>query len=181
MKHALPMAVAAAVATPAHADIIESTSSGFATQHSAVVMADRAEVWNELLHPERWWAHTWSNDTANLRLEATAGGCFCETIPAADGWPAGSVEHMRVVSIMPGSLLRMSGSLGPLQTEGLVGTLSVTLEDAPDGEGTRITWRYVTGGQAGFDLAQIAPVVDRVQGELLGGLVGRLGGALLEG
>ena len=180
MKYAIGLFAAAAIAQPAAADIVESSESGFATRHTALVEADRATVWNELLHPERWWSHTWSDDPANLRLEARAGGCFCETLPAVDGWPAGSVEHMRVVFVQPGSTLRMSGSLGPLQSEGLVGTLTVTLEEVEGGL-TRITWGYITGGQAHFDLAQIAPVVDRVQGEFLGGLVDAVGGAVEEG
>lgn len=178
----LTMAVAAvslAGPTPAMAEIIESENGGFASTHSVVVAADRAEVWRELVHPEYWWSHTWSDDSANLQLDARAGGCFCESLPSADGWPAGSVEHMRVLMVMPGSVLRMSGSLGPLQAEGLVGTLTVTLTE--EEAGTRINWDYISGGQARFPVADFGPVVDSVQAEFLGGLVGRLGGALDEG
>ena len=165
--------------TAAKAEIVASEEGGLATRHSAVVAADRAAVWEELLHPENWWSHTWSGNSANLRLDAFAGGCFCETLPAVDGWPAGSVEHMRVVFVQPGSMLRMAGALGPMQAEGLAGTLTVTLAD--EGEGTRITWEYVTGGHARFPLEEIAPVVDGVQAEFLGGLVARLGGGEIEG
>ncbi|MDE1468001.1 SRPBCC family protein [Aurantiacibacter sp. D1-12] len=178
----LGITVAAALACTAgsaSAEIVESHGDGFATRHTAVVEADRATVWQALLHPENWWSHTWSDSSANLRLDAFAGGCFCETLPANDGWPAGSVEHMRVVFVQPGSTLRMSGSLGPLQTEALAGTLSVSLAD--EGEGTRITWEYITGGQSRFPLDQIAPVVDSVQAEFLGGLVENLGGGSIEG
>lgn len=168
------LAIAVVGPTGAHAEVIESEHGGFASSHTVLVAADRAQVWRELVHPENWWSHTWSNNSANLRLDAHAGGCFCETIPATEGWPAGSVEHMRVITVMPGNTLRMSGSLGPLQAEGLTGTLTVTL--AEEGEGTRITWDYITGGQARFDPAALAPVVDGVQAEFLGGLVDRLGG-----
>ncbi len=166
------------IAVPVAAEIIESEHGGFASTHSAVVAADRAAVWEELVRPERWWSHTWSNDAANLQLDASAGGCFCETLPATDDWPAGSVEHMRVVMVMPGNTLRMSGSLGPLQAEGLVGTLTVTLTD--ESAGTRITWDYITGGQARFPVEQFGPVVDSVQAEFLGGLVSRMGGEVDE-
>ncbi len=161
-------------ANPAAAEVVESTSGGFATHDSAVVAADRQAVWEELVHPENWWSHTWSDDSANLSLDPVAGGCFCETIPAPGDWPNGSVEHMRVIMVMPGSTLRMSGSLGPLQAEGLAGTLTVTLEDAA--EGTRINWDYIVGGEARFPAAQFATVVDGVQSEFLDGLVQRLGG-----
>ena len=156
------------------AEVVDSTSGGFATHDSAIVAADRAQVWEALVHPEGWWSHTWSDDSANLSLDPVAGGCFCEAIPAQGDWPDGSVEHMRVIMVMPGSTLRMSGSLGPLQAEGLIGTLTVTLEDAA--EGTRISWDYVTGGQTRIPADQFAPVVDGVQSEFLNGLVQHLGG-----
>ncbi|WP_271078247.1 SRPBCC family protein [Aurantiacibacter sp. MUD61] len=168
------LAAATFVCAPASAsaEIIESEHGGFASRHSVVVPASRADVWRELVHPENWWSHTWSNDAHNLHLDAQAGGCFCESLPPSDGWPAGSVEHMRVVMVMPGTLLRMSGSLGPLQAEGLTGTLTVTL--AEEGEGTRITWDYITGGHARFPVEQFGPIVDGVQAEFLGGLVAQL-------
>ncbi len=167
---------ALALTAPASAEVVETASGGFATHDSAVVAADRQAVWEALVHPQQWWSHSWSDDSANLTLEPVAGGCFCETIPAQGSWPAGSVEHMRVIMVIPGSVLRMSGSLGPLQAEGLAGTLTVTLEDA--GEGTRISWDYITGGEARYPPAQFAPVVDGVQSEFLGALVDRLGGSV---
>ncbi len=167
---------ACSLSAPAAAEVVESATGGFATHDEAVVSADRKVVWQELVQPENWWSHTWSDDARNLSLEPVAGGCFCEAIPAQGDWPEGSVEHMRVIVVIPGSLLRMSGSLGPLQSEGLVGTLTVTLDD--EGMGTRISWDYVTGGEARFSPAQFAPVVDGVQSEFLAALVERLGGAV---
>lgn len=180
MKYAIgTAALLGVVAAPTHAEIVESAHGGFASTHSVVVSADRATVWQELVHPENWWSHTWSDNSANLQLNAQAGGCFCETLPPSADWPAGSVEHMRVIMVMPGSTLRMAGSLGPLQSEGLTGTLTVTLAD--EGEGTRITWDYITGGEARFPVEQFGPVVDGVQAEFLGGLVEQLGGPVEEG
>lgn len=167
-------ALAALAAGPAQAEIVDSHHGGFASVRTAVVAAEPAAVWDELLRPERWWSHTWSNDSANLSLDPRAGGCFCETLPGADGKPDGGVEHGRVVMIIPHRLLRLSGSLGPLQSEGLAGALTVELAKVE--QGTQITWSYVTGGQARFDLEQLAPVVDGVQGEFLDGLAGQLGG-----
>ena len=76
---------------------------------------------------------------------------------------------MHVLTAIPGRTLRMSGALGPLQAEGLIGTLTVTLE--PSDSGTRITWDYLVDGEARFPVAEFAPVVDGVQGEFLGELV----------
>ncbi len=83
---------------------------------------------------------------------------------------------MRVLTVMPGSVLRMSGALGPLQSEGLTGTLTVTLF-ATDA-GTLITWDYITGGEARYSLEQFGPLVDGVQAEFLGGLAAQLGGPI---
>jgi hypothetical protein len=63
--------------------------------------------------------------------------------------------------------------MGPLQSEALVGTLSIALE-AVDG-GTKISWDYVVSGYSRIDLLQIAPAVDRMHSEQLARLVARLG------
>ncbi len=166
-----------ATALPAQAEIVASNAGGFASCNSAFVAATPNEVWEALVHPEGWWTHSWSGDAANLSLDPRAGGCFCETLPAGSGGTSaqGSAEHMRVVMVRPGAMLRMAGALGPLQSEGLAGTLTVTL--AEEAGGTRITWDFITGGQARFDLAQIAPMVDDVQRQFLDALVKKLGGA----
>ncbi len=169
-------AVLMLASAPAQAEIIDSAGGGFATSHSAIVAADRDTVWEKLVHPEGWWSHTWSNDSANLALDARAGGCMCETIPGVDGYPDGSVEHMRVVAVFPAAMLRMVGALGPLQSEGLTGTLTVTLTDQAIGTG--IVWHYVIGGQSRMPLDQLAPAVDAVQLEFLNGLVEALGGRI---
>jgi len=157
---------AVALSTPVAAEVSNTRHGGFASIHTAHVAATPWQVWEELIHPENWWTHTWSGDAMNLRLDPQAGGCFCEKVPSDESWETGSVEHGRVVAVFPEEMLRLSGSLGPLQSEGLVGTLTVTLA-AADG-GTRITWEYVVGGAARFDMREMAPVVDRVQGEFLG-------------
>ncbi len=93
-----------------------------------------------------------------------AGGCFCETIPA-DG---GTVEHARVVYAQPGKQLRVQGSLGPLQAEGVSGTLTWTLKAVPGG--TEVTQNYVVGGYIRGGAKSFAAPVDQVLGEQLNGL-----------
>lgn len=169
------LALGLAAAAPGYGEVVESSATGFSTSASAIVAASPDVAWDELVHPARYWngEHSWSGDAANLTMNPVAGGCFCEALPAHDGHPAGSAEHMRVVQAMPGRLLRMRGALGPLQGEALAGTLSVTLE--PVAGGTKLTWEYVVGGHARFDLAGVAPAVDRVVGEQLERLAARLG------
>ena len=68
----------------------------------------------------------------------------------------------------------MVGALGPLQSEGVTGTLSIGLK--PVGGGTQITFEYVVGGYMRYDTDEIAPAVDGVIGQQLDRLAALLGG-----
>lgn len=166
---ALLMLLAAA---PAAAELRSGTASGFESVHVAIVAAPPAEVFAALVEPARWWNkdHTYSGDSANLRLELRAGGCFCETVPV-DG---SIIEHGRVVYARPGHALRLSAALGPLQAEGVAGALSWTLK--PVATGTEVTQSYVVGGFVRGGLGQVAPAVDRVMGAQIEGLTALFAG-----
>jgi uncharacterized protein YndB with AHSA1/START domain len=148
-------------AAPARAGV-SITDAGFVTENSAVVAAAPAAVWAALVEPARYWdpAHTYSSNARNVTLDARAGGCFCESFGKG-----GSIEHMRVVMVMPETQLRLVGGLGPLQSEGLAGVLTWTLK--PVDGGTEITQTYVVGGYMRQDRAQMAPLVGQVLGEQL--------------
>jgi uncharacterized protein YndB with AHSA1/START domain len=124
----------------------------------SVVMAERTpqETYRLLVKPERWWdgAHTYSGAAKNLRLDARAGGCFCEKSGR------GSIEHGRVIYADPGKLLRMDAALGPLQEMAVTAILTFKLE--PDGGGTRITMIYRIAGGLPMKGSQLAPVIDQV-------------------
>ena len=136
------LALAAASAAPAAAEIIEAREDHFVTRNQAVVEADAKAVWLALISPSRWWSgeHTWSADAANLTLTPQAGGCFCEKIPEVNEPDRftleGSVEHMRVLQAYPEVALRMQGALGPLQSEPVTGILTIAISEVEDG--TRI-------------------------------------------
>jgi hypothetical protein len=102
-----------------------------------------------------------------MTIDARAGGCFCETIPAATGSP-GTIEHARVIYAVPGRQLRLSGALGPLQSEGVTGTLDFTI--TPAGKGAKLVMTYVVGGYLRTSPAKLAPLVDQVLGQRLTGL-----------
>lgn len=167
---------------PAAAEIVARTDSGFTVRAVAEVAASPEETWKELVHPADWWdgEHTFSGKAANLSLDPVAGGCFCETLPPAEGAPKGTkpggVEHMRVIYVQPGFALRMIGALGPLQSEAVNATLTVTLKST--GKGTRILWEYVVGGYMRYPQDKIAPAVDQVIGAQLSGLALKLGPAV---
>jgi len=151
-----------AATEPAAAEVKSATANGFEVATTVTVAAPPDRVYAALGEVARWWdpAHTFSRDAANLSLELRAGGCFCERLK--DG---GSVQHLQVVYAAPGVGLRLRGALGPLQTEGVDGTLSWTLK--PVEGGTSLTQSYVIGGYVRGGTEQWAPKVDRVLDEQL--------------
>ena len=178
MRHRVLVTLAPILALaplPAAGEVAASSDAGFVSHNEVLVDVSPSDAWSVLLRPAEWWngEHSYSGDPVNMAIDPIAGGCFCEAIPAVDGAPAGQIEHMRVVYVVPGSTLRLSGALGPLQSEAVTGVLTMTLE--PEGEMTRIRWDYVVGGYMRTPMGEMAPLVDRVVGEQLLRLATRLG------
>lgn len=152
--------------TAAEAEVKLIAANGFVSENNLVVSATPAATYAALGQIGRWWsgAHTYSGNAANLKLELRAGGCLCETVPK-DG---GTVEHMRVVQARPGTMLRLQGGLGPLQSQAVTGTLTWSLKAVPGG--TEITQTYLVGGFIQGGAEAMALPVDQVVGEQLAGL-----------
>jgi len=150
-------AASCALAVPASAEVTSSSPIHFDIESRVVVAATPAQAYEALGRIGAWWdgAHSYSGDAANMRLELRAGGCFCETL--ADG---GTVEHMHVVQALPGRVIRMTGALGPLQSEALTGALTWTLRAVPDG--TEISSVYLVSGHVRGDVSSYAAPVDAV-------------------
>jgi hypothetical protein len=162
--------IAGAIAAPAYAEIKDAKPDGFTLEHSAWVPATPQAAYAALVNDVgRWWPadHTWWGDASKLSISDKAGGCFCEINGAQQAW------HMTVTFTDPGTLLRMTGGLGPLQGMGLHGALEWRF--AEEKGGTRITLWYRVGGYTPDDLGKFAPAVDKVQGVQLGGLATFLG------
>jgi uncharacterized protein YndB with AHSA1/START domain len=158
----VPLAFVLAVAGPASAEVKSATPTGFEVVTMTTISAPADRVYAALGEVGRWWSptHTFSRDAANLSLELRAGGCFCERLK--DG---GAVQHLLVVYAAPDEGLRLRGALGPLQMEGVDGTLSWTLKSAEGG--TSLTQSYIVGGYIRGGMEAWAPRVDRVLDEQL--------------
>jgi hypothetical protein len=158
-------AVLALAAMNVRADVTGVASNGFEIRETVHVAASADKAYAALLQPSRWWNsdHTFSGSASNLSLDARAGGCWCESLP--DG---GSVEHLRVVYVAPGKVLRLRGALGPLQGLAVEGAMTWSVKGT--GNGADITLSYVVGGYVkdGFD--GLSKAVDRVLGEQIEGL-----------
>jgi len=160
--------VAAIVSAPAAAEVVSSSDSGFALQSTASVPVAPDVVWADLVAPAKWWdpEHTWSGKASNLYLDPQATGCFCEQLGPGEsglvgpGTQRGSVEHLHVVHVLPGHLLRMTGGLGPLQSEPVAAVLTIALEAV--GDGTRIRFEYKVSGLMTIKGGDIAAAVDGV-------------------
>lgn len=157
---AAALMVTGAASHRALAKVEQRSKAGFAISHEAVVAASRKDVWQLLIKPDQWWSadHSYSGDAGNFSMDLRPGGCFCETLNEGD-----AVEHARIIYVDHEKILRLSGALGPLQSEALTGTWTVTL--SPVEQGTHLRFEYVAGGYARFDLKKIAPAVDAVIGE----------------
>lgn len=156
----LSIALALLVAAPAAAEVTASTETSFTVTQKVTVAAPAAKVWATLIAPSAWWSgeHSWSGSAANLTLDPRPGGCWCEKLP--DG---GGVEHMRVVFFQPNKMLRLSGTLGPLQAFPASGVMTMTLTPAADGKSTDVKVEYAVAGAPG--LGRIAAPVDGVLGQ----------------
>lgn len=173
-------AALALASTAVRAEVHDTSASGFAVRATAVVPASAQNAWDELLDPAEWWSgnHTFSGDAANLSLDPRAGGCFCEVLPStsAGAPPRGGVQHMQVVYLEAPKTLRLSGALGPLQSEPVSGVLTFIIR--PDGAGTRINAEYAVGGYMRIPAERMGPLVDKVITEQLGRLAKKLGGGV---
>lgn len=158
-------ALALLAAATARAEVTDAQPAGFQVRHQVVIAAPAAAVWGVLVQPSKWWssAHTWSGSAANLSLGAASGGCFCERLPNG-----GSVLHMTTVHAAPGQKLVLSGGLGPLQSSGATGAMTILLAEK-DGA-TTVTVTYDVGGYFKGGLDKLAAPVDGVLGQQVQGL-----------
>lgn len=168
------LALACVGNTAAQAKVDRADDNGFVVSFDLDVAATPDALWASLMAPKLWWSgeHSWSGNATNFWMKPVQGGCFCETLPktngqkSKDGKTLGFVEHARVIYVDQSKQLRLSGVLGPLQSEGLVGTLSYTITPAPDNSQlSKLKVEYVVGGYSRIPLKSVAPAVDKVLSE----------------
>jgi len=156
------LAAAVSIGRPAAAEVVSAGQNGFEIRETVHVAAAPDKAYAALLQPARWWSseHTFSGSAANLTLDARAGGCWCESL--IDG---GSVEHLHVVYVAPGKVLRLRGALGPLQGLGVEGAMTWSVKAGTSGADISIS--YSAGGyiKDGFDA--MSKGVDHVLAEQL--------------
>lgn len=157
-------------ASASRADVLNQGPGGFNLRITAEVPVEPATAYQQFIRVGEWWvaSHSWFGKSENFSIDPQAGGCFCEKNGDQE------VLHMLVTFVNPGSEVRMTGGLGPLQLMGLHGGMSWKFE--PIDQGTRIVQIYNVSGYAPGGLESLAPVVDAVQTQQLNALVQRLTG-----
>ncbi len=172
-SHSIFLALLLWVASPvAYSEVTAAGENGFSVHHTVPLDVSPADAYRAITDEVgNWWIadHTWSGDSANLSIDARAGGCFCETL--ADG---GSMQHMQVTWAQPDKELRMTGGLGPLQMMGVHGGMQWLLEPAENG--SVLEYHYTVTGFSPDGLTGLAPIVDAVQGQQLEALRAYLAG-----
>ncbi|HEX2542038.1 MAG TPA: hypothetical protein VHM00_13255 [Caldimonas sp.] len=150
------LVLAAGGPTPASADTSDVAPTGFVVHLRHETQASPRQLYEALARIDQWWngRHTYSGKASNLSLAVQAGGCFCER------WERNSVEHARVVNVVEGRLLRLSGALGPLQALAVEGILSFAIGEK-DGR-TTLEVSYRVAGPASAALDRLAGPVDGV-------------------
>jgi hypothetical protein len=158
---AVVMLATFALSKAAFAEVLAVSPQGFSLKIQTQTKAAPTIAYDAFAHIGQWWHpdHSYSGDAGNLSLQLTPGGAFLETLPSG-----GFVKHMELVYADPGKEIRLLGGLGPLQSMGLVGALSVSFEPGEQG-GTAITMTYNVSGYTPGGLEGLAPIVDRVQRE----------------
>jgi uncharacterized protein YndB with AHSA1/START domain len=145
----------------AFAAVMQADANHFILNYTLPIKATPAKAYAAAVDIAHWWGsdHTYSGSSANLHMDARAGGCFCEKLKA------GGVEHMRVVLAQPGTMLRLSGGLGPLQSGAVDGTLTFEFKSGKDGN--EVVVSYLVSGYFSGGLDKVSGGVDHVLGEQL--------------
>jgi hypothetical protein len=150
--------VALLLGSPAAAEVVSAAPNGFEVRETVPLVVPADAAFRAFANLPAWWdpEHTYSGDSANLRLQLIPGGCFCERIPKSGG----GIEHLRVTYVEPGKHVVLTGALGPLLYEAVAGVMDVQFKTA--GGGSQLIIDYKAAGFAKGGADKLATAVDQV-------------------
>ncbi len=156
MKYLVGLAAVVA-SIPASAEVVSASANGFEVRETVNLVAPPEVAWAAFGNIGAWWdpEHTYGGKDANLSLNLSPGGCFCERFPKGGG-----IEHMRVTFVDPGKRVVLTGGLGPLLYEATTGVMDVQLK--PTAAGSQLTLDYRAAGFAKGGADKLAADVDQV-------------------
>ncbi|MEJ6789337.1 hypothetical protein BrevBR_07270 [Brevundimonas sp. BR2-1] len=155
LRPLLAAAVLVLSAAPATAEVVARTADSFTLRYAVGAEVAPEDIGPSLTDLPKWWdsAHTYSGSAANLSLDLTPGGCWCEKL--ADGT---EFDHGRTVSVAPDGFV-FSAPFGPLRGKTTKAELTVTWPGA--NRGWTPTWTMVVEGPG---TGAMADGVDAVMG-----------------
>ena len=155
LKPLLAAAVLALCATPAAAEVVARTADSFTLRFAEAADIEPDEIPGTLRGLSRWWdpAHTYTGSAANLSLDLTPGGCWCERFP--DGT---DFDHGRTVSVGSDRFV-FDAPFGPMR--GKVTSARLTISWPAANDGWTPTWTMVVEGPG---IGAMADTVDAVMG-----------------
>ena len=146
-----------ALVSPSDADVVTAVTNGFQIKQKVETDLSTREAWDTFVNDfSKWWdaSHSYSQNAANLSIDLKQR-CMFEKLPN-DGF----VRHLEIVYSQPGTAIRFTGGLGPLQQMGVSGALTVTFTKT-DGK-TVVELEYNVSGRNDQGLDKFAAAVDNV-------------------
>lgn len=149
------LALVAMAGFPAAAEIVSRSENAFTLRFEGQTRLGPAGVADAFSEVDLWWdpAHSYTGNAANLSLDLTPAGCWCEAMP--DG---ALFDHGRVISAVYGEI-RLHAPFGPLREMATRADLIVTWP-LVDGVVTP-TWTFTVEGPG---VGALAEPVDGVIG-----------------
>jgi hypothetical protein len=150
-------AIALLTSSPAAAEVVSAGPSGFEVRQTVNLVVPADIAFSSFRDVASWWdpEHTYSGGSANMSLNLSPGGCFCERFPKGGG-----IEHMRVTYLDPGKRVVLTGALGPLLYEATAGVMDVQVKSTAGGSQLILDYRAAGFFKGGAD--KLAPAVDEV-------------------
>ncbi len=150
----------------AHAEVVESSPERYVLKQQMESSLSPPQLWKRLLEPSSWWHpdHTYSGDSANLSLDAKAGGLWRED------WEGNSVFHGSILQVQTEKTLRLNAPFGPLQALAVNVVWTINIEPVESG-GSLVTFDEIANGTAASKLDALAGAVDFVKTEAIKRLV----------
>ena len=155
LRHLFAAAILALSVTPAEAEVVARAADSFTLRYAVGSGIAPGDIGPALQGLPKWWdaAHTYSGSAANLSLDLTPGGCWCEKL--ADGT---DFDHGRTVSAEPDRFV-FNAPLGPLRGKTTKAELTVTWPGTD--RGSTLIWTMLVEGPG---IGAMADVVDAVMG-----------------
>jgi len=117
--------------------VVEAAANGFQIKISISCKAKPDVVYDSMVnHISEWWdaSHSYTQDAKNMSIEVRPHGWFIEKLPKG-----GFVRHFEITYLAPGKSIRFEGGMGPLQEQGIAGSMTINFKPTDSGSTIDLT------------------------------------------